>query len=178
MSAALLRLVGVMCAAVVAGSAELLREDATGTSARGGVIVGVGILSRSDHVAQRRCVLCRVYVYGHTSSREHECRTQTQAHTRTYRGLQMYCTTNLHTRTHTHTHRCFTNLHAHTHTAARSLSQPPSPLSSSPSHLLRRGKRRRGGQRYIWTDATSNVFVRNRDRRACVRANTKCRASG
>ena len=169
MSAALLRLVGVMCAAVVAGRAELLREDATGTPARGGVIVGVGILSRSDHAAQRRC--------GAISLDEQTNAVHRRKHTRARTGGSRCIVPQIYTHAHTHTHRCFTNLHAHTHTAARSLSQAPSPLSSPPPHLLRREKGRRDGPRYIWTDATRTVFVRNRDRRACARAHTKCRAS-
>ena len=134
MSAALLRLVGVMCAAVVAGRAELLREDATGTPARGGVIVGVGILSRSDHAAQRRC--------GAISLDEQTNAVHRRKHTRARTGGSRCIVPQICTHAHTHTHRCFTNLHAHTHTAARSLSQAPSPLlfPSPPSLETREGE--------------------------------------
>ena len=134
MSAALLRLVGVMCAAVVAGRAELLREDATGTPARGGVIVGVGILSRSDHAAQRRC--------GAISLDEQTNAVHRRKHTRAHTGGSRCIVPQICTHAHTHTHRCFTNLHAHTHTAARSLSQAPSPLlfPSPPSLETREGE--------------------------------------
>lgn len=168
MPAALLRLVGVMCAAVVAGSAELLREDATGTPARGGVIVGVGILSRSDHAAQRRCSAIHLDEQTNAVHR----RKHTRAHTGGSRCIvPQICT-------HAHTHTVASQICTHTRTLLLVLChKPPPPSLPLPPHLLRREKGRRDGQRYIWTDATRTVFVRNRDKRACARAHTKCRAS-